>query len=147
MLFPTLQLPLNGLPDEVGALLALVQNRVHAVKGALRKAGRDLLEIDLFSAHSRNIDDITNCYKPHFRGYHVFTSSPLLISSIYRKREPDMFINEATSRADLEATIVGDASLYASFDEARLLNSGYSDDELRAGITAWIEAGDECGAA
>jgi hypothetical protein len=90
MFFPTLKLPLNSLTDEVGALFALLQDGIHTVQGALWKAARDLLEIDLFSAHFANIDDITNCYKGYFIRYHLFTSSRLLISSIYRKREMDM---------------------------------------------------------
>jgi hypothetical protein len=57
------------------------------------------------------------------------------------------FIDANTPRADLEAVIVNEASLYARFDEARLLNSEYTDDELRAEIQNWIEEGDECAAA
>jgi len=53
-------------------------------------------------------------------------------------------IDELSSRADLEAAILLEPELYATFDEQKLLNDGYSDDELLAGIRAWIEAGDEC---
>lgn len=55
-------------------------------------------------------------------------------------------IDENTSRADLEMEIIANADLYASFDEAKLLNQEYTDAELLAGIRAWIEAGDECAA-
>jgi hypothetical protein len=72
MPFPALKLPLNSLSNEVRALFALVQDGIHTVQRALWQAGWDLLKIDLFSAHSRNIDDITNCYKGYFRGYHLF---------------------------------------------------------------------------
>ena len=58
-----------------------------------------------------------------------------------------MFIDSNTSRADLEAAIVGDADLYAQFDEGRLLAGGYSDDEMRETIISWIAAGDECASA
>lgn len=51
------------------------------------------------------------------------------------------------NRAELEVEILADDSLYASLDEARLLSGGYSDDELRAAVEAWILAGDECGGA
>lgn len=54
------------------------------------------------------------------------------------------FIDENSSRADLEAAIINEASLYVSFDEQKLLSGEYTDDELRARIVAWIEAGDEC---
>lgn len=54
-------------------------------------------------------------------------------------------MNIATmNRADLEFAIVENDDLYRSLDEARLLAGGYSDEELRAAITAWIAAGDEC---
>ena len=55
-----------------------------------------------------------------------------------------LFIDENTSRADLEAAIVNDANLYAQFNEKRLLADGYSTEELRQIIEAWILAGDEC---
>lgn len=55
-----------------------------------------------------------------------------------------LFIDENTSRADLEAAIINEASLYASFDERKLLNAEYTDEELRDGIQSWIELGDEC---
>lgn len=58
-----------------------------------------------------------------------------------------LFIDQNTSRADLEAAIINEASLYTRFDEQRLLNSEYSDDELRAEIQNWIAEGDECAAA
>ena len=58
-----------------------------------------------------------------------------------------MFIDENTSRDDLEFAIIDDRDLYSSLDEQRFLNNGYTDSELRAAIVAWIEAGDECAAA
>lgn len=57
-----------------------------------------------------------------------------------------MFIDETTSRADLEVAILSDRDLYARFDERKLLNSEYTDAELLAGIRSWIEEGDECAA-
>lgn len=57
------------------------------------------------------------------------------------------FIDTNTSREDLEAAIINDAGLYRQFDETKLLNDGYSTDELRQAVVAWIEAGDECAAA
>jgi hypothetical protein len=57
------------------------------------------------------------------------------------------FINETTSREDLEVIIFNERSLYDMFDETKFLADGYSSDEMRAIITAWIEAGDECAAA
>lgn len=56
------------------------------------------------------------------------------------------FIDSNTSRNDLEAVICNDKDLYRQFDEARLLADGYTTDEMRAIVTAWIEAGDECAA-
>jgi hypothetical protein len=64
MPFPSFQFPLYRLSDEVGALFALIQDGIHAVKGALGKAGRELLEIDLFSAHFRKIYLISPIDKP-----------------------------------------------------------------------------------
>ncbi len=84
MTFAPLQFSFHCLSDEVCTLFALVQNGVHALKGALRKAARNLLEIDLFSAHTRNIDDITNCYKPYFSRYQLLQSLYLMISSIHQ---------------------------------------------------------------
>lgn len=88
--FPTLKLPLHGLSNEVGALLAFVQNGVHSLKRALWQPCRDLLVIDAWPAHCRNIDDITNCYKGYFSRYHLLQSSPLLISSKTSKRREQM---------------------------------------------------------
>lgn len=47
------------------------------------------------------------------------------------------------SRADMEVEILDNDSLYAKFDEARLMNSEYTDEEMRAVIQEWIEEGDE----
>ena len=55
-----------------------------------------------------------------------------------------MFIDENTSRADLEGIIVSEPGLYAQFNETRLLNDGYTTQEMLQIIQAWIEAGDEC---
>jgi hypothetical protein len=57
-----------------------------------------------------------------------------------------MFIDHTTTRNDLEAAICSEADLYAQFDERRLLNNGYTTDELRSIVVNWIEAGDECAA-
>jgi hypothetical protein len=46
-----LQFSLHSLPDEVGSLFPLVQNRIHAVKRPGREPGRHLLVIYLFPAH------------------------------------------------------------------------------------------------
>ncbi len=56
------------------------------------------------------------------------------------------FIDQNTSREDLQVAIINNADLYRSFDERRFLNDEYTNDELRAAITDWIEAGDECAA-
>jgi hypothetical protein len=61
--FTPLQLALDGLADQIGQLLAILQNRLHSLPGALWEPCRNLLMVDLFSAHWRNIDDITYCYK------------------------------------------------------------------------------------
>lgn len=58
-----------------------------------------------------------------------------------------MFIDETTSRTDLEVAILNDRDLYARFDEQKFLNAEYTDAELLAGIRSWIEEGDECAAA
>ena len=54
------------------------------------------------------------------------------------------FIDESASRTELEGVIVGDGALYAQFNETRLLNDGYTTDEMRQIVMAWIAAGDEC---
>ena len=60
MTLPTLQFPLDGIADQVCPLLAIVQSGIYAVHGPSRQTGRNLLEIDLFSAHGGdNIVDIT----------------------------------------------------------------------------------------
>lgn len=84
--FPQFQEPFHGCPNEGRAVLVLLQNGVHAVKGALREACRRLLMVDLLSAHGRNIDDITNCYKGYFCRYHLLHSLGLLISSKHQQR-------------------------------------------------------------
>jgi hypothetical protein len=57
-----------------------------------------------------------------------------------------MFIDHTTSRRDLETAICMEDDLYAQFDEQRLLNNGYTTEELRSIVVGWIEAGDECAA-
>lgn len=54
------------------------------------------------------------------------------------------FIDETTSRTDLEEAIISEDGLYRSLDEGKFLNGAYTDDELRAAIRQWIEEGDEC---
>ncbi len=90
LFFPALNLALHGLSDEVGSLLALVQNGVDTVNRALGKPSGGLLVVDLFPAHPRYIDDITNCYKGYFTRYLLLQSSRLLISSKTSKREQPM---------------------------------------------------------
>lgn len=58
-----------------------------------------------------------------------------------------LMITETTTRDELETAICCDKSLYAQFDEAKLLNGDYSMDELRQIVTDWIISGDECAAA
>lgn len=54
-------------------------------------------------------------------------------------------IDQNTSREELETLIVcGEKSLYNMFDEKRLLNGGYTTEQLRNIVTTWIEIGDEC---
>jgi hypothetical protein len=90
MLFAPFQLPLYRLADELAAAFAFLKGGVDALKRALREACRGLLVIDLFPTHILRIDDITNCYKPHFRRYHLLHLPGLLISSIHQQREPHM---------------------------------------------------------
>ncbi len=54
-----------------------------------------------------------------------------------------MFVPTMT-RPELECLIIGERSLFAMFDEARLLAAEYTDDELRAVVGEWVAAGDEC---
>lgn len=54
-----------------------------------------------------------------------------------------MFVPTMT-RPELECLIIGEPTLFATLDEARLLAAEYTDDELRAAVTAWVAAGDEC---
>lgn len=54
------------------------------------------------------------------------------------------FIDQNTSREDLQIAILNNADLYRSFDERRFLNDEYTNEELHAVIAAWVEAGDEC---
>ena len=55
-----------------------------------------------------------------------------------------MFVPTMT-RPELECFIIGERTLFAMFDEYRLLAAEYTDDELRAVVTEWVAAGDECG--
>lgn len=90
MLFPTFQLSGDRFPQEVGKAFALFAGGLDALKGALGKACQRLFVVDLFSAHGRNIDAITYCYKPLFCCYHLFTTPELLLSSIHQQREQNM---------------------------------------------------------
>ena len=47
-------------------------------------------------------------------------------------------------RAEMQCEIMNERTLFAMVNEDRFLADGYSDDELRAIITAWVAAGDEC---
>lgn len=49
-----------------------------------------------------------------------------------------MFINETTSRADLEIAAIFECEFSCDVVESA------TDDELRAMICEWIESGDEC---
>lgn len=51
MTFPPLQLPLDGLPNEVRPLFPLIQNGIHAGQGSLGESGGHLFVIYLFPAH------------------------------------------------------------------------------------------------
>jgi len=81
MPLPALKLPLYGLPYEGGSVFPVLKGAVDTLKRTLREAGRGLFVVDLFPTHRPNIDDITNCYKPYFCGYHLLTVSGLMISS------------------------------------------------------------------
>lgn len=54
-----------------------------------------------------------------------------------------MMIDNNTNRADLEIAILSEDGLYAEFDEQKLLNGGYTTEELRTKVIGWIEAGKE----
>jgi hypothetical protein len=54
------------------------------------------------------------------------------------------FIDQNTSREDLQIAILNERALYSMVNEAKFLNDEYSDDELLTIIRDWIEAGDEC---
>lgn len=53
-----------------------------------------------------------------------------------------MHIDETTSREDLEFAIIENDDLYRSLDEQRFLDGGYTTEELREAVTAWIAADD-----
>jgi hypothetical protein len=53
-------------------------------------------------------------------------------------------IDENTTREELEMAILQHDELYASFDEVKLLDGGYTTEELLDATIAWIESGDEC---
>jgi hypothetical protein len=88
--FPPFQFPFYGLPYQVGALFSVLKNGVYALKSALRQSCRHLLVVDLFSAHSQNIADITYCYKSQNNRYHLFTHLRYLISSKTSERSKQM---------------------------------------------------------
>jgi hypothetical protein len=54
------------------------------------------------------------------------------------------FLDENTSREDLQCVIINDGELYATVDEAKFLADGYATPELLAIVREFIEAGDEC---
>lgn len=76
-----LQLPLDGLPDEVRPALVLGQRLVDTGQSSFGEPAGGLLVVDLLSSHVPKIDDITNCYKGYFCGYHLLTDTKLVISS------------------------------------------------------------------
>ena len=51
---------------------------------------------------------------------------------------------EKMSREDLEMEILKNDDLYEIFDEEKLLNRTYTDDELRKIVHEWILDNDEC---
>lgn len=57
------QLPLNSHAQEFCDRLLFFKHCVYPLARPFRKACRYLFFIDLCSAHGRNIDDITYCYK------------------------------------------------------------------------------------
>lgn len=81
---PTLQLPVYSLADELCPVLVVLKNGVDSLKRTLRESCGRLFVVDLFSTHARNIDDITNCYKPLFCRYHLLRSYGLMIPSNHR---------------------------------------------------------------
>jgi len=52
-------------------------------------------------------------------------------------------INDMT-QAELEVAILSDKSLYAEYNEDRLMNGGYTLEQMKEIAQAWVEAGDEC---
>ena len=54
------------------------------------------------------------------------------------------FIDQNTSREDLQIAILNDRALYSMINEAKFLNDEYSNEELLNIIQGWVEAGDEC---
>jgi hypothetical protein len=54
-----------------------------------------------------------------------------------------MFIDENTTRAQLESAIACEDDLYSQFDEQKLLGGYYTTEELRSAVVSWIHAGNE----
>ncbi len=50
-----------------------------------------------------------------------------------------MIMIETATRQELENYILVERSLYAKFDEQRLLNGSYSIDDMRDVCMAWVE--------
>lgn len=50
---------------------------------------------------------------------------------------------ESMTREELEGEIVAEKTLYAMFDEARLLDGSYTIEEMREIVAQWIEEGSE----
>lgn len=62
------------------------------------------------------------------------------------ERDTAMLNVDTATRRELEDAIVcGDDTLYAMFDEGKLLNGDYTTEEMREIFQRWIMAGDECG--
>ena len=64
MTLAPLQLPLYRFTDEVGATLAILQNRVHSIQRSFRESRRNLFVIDLFSSHAKKYPISTNLTSP-----------------------------------------------------------------------------------
>lgn len=112
MLFPTLKLPLDGLANEVGLLFVGFQGGLNPGQRPRRETGRGLFVVDLRASalsHDHYIDDITNCYKPHFMGvsgficrYLLLTLSELVISLNHQTGRTQMTTKTQTQKIKVE---------------------------------------------
>jgi hypothetical protein len=122
MTLTTFQFPLHRLPNELGAIFAVLKNGVDAVKRALREARRGLLMVDLFPAHAGKINDIW------------YVDKPVVGDIIYRsEREIDMHTqdqgnNETISRGIFE---LHGKFTALTFSESRTFKT-------RNGAEAWL---------